>query len=454
MFGIRAGCLLVGLLASPVLMGQVGAPITSSPALSPAPKQVTDWIRSKAIPLNSTNPESALDDLRPLQRVIGDAQIVAMGEATHGTREFFQLKHRMLEFLVEKMGFTVFAIEGNWPESLAVNDYVLNGNGDPAEALAGMYFWSGDTQEMLDMIRWMRRYNENPAHTRKLKFLGFDMQTARVAVANVERYLQKVDPEEAKVAAKVLAALGDVLREKEYSRRPKMLRYQTAFGIKVLLEEFNERKMSYIKSSSEHEWVLAQHNLEIVRQAEQIQSSRQLGRLRLRDARLAQNIKWIVDNEPPGTKIMIWAHNGHVSTDGFPGAASMGVYLRRIYGPRMVVCGFSFDRGSFEAIGRAGPQEFTVGPALPDSLDSALAATGLPLFAVDLREAPSAGTVAEWFDTPHRVRMIGAVYNAALPEMFYVNFLPHSFDVIFFVNQTTAPRTSPKTMEFESRPSQ
>jgi erythromycin esterase len=454
MFGIRSGCLLMGLLASPVLMGQVVARTTSSPTLSPAPKQVTAWIRSKAIPLNSTNPESALDDLRPLQRVIGDAQIVAMGEATHGTREFFQLKHRMLEFLVEKMGFTVFAIEGNWPESLAVNDYVLNGNGDPAEALAGMYFWSGDTQEMLDLIRWMRRYNENPAHRKKLKFLGFDMQTARVAVANVERYLQKVDPEEARVAAKVLLPLGDALREKEYSRSPKMLRYQTAVGIKVLLEEFDERKMSYVKSSSEREWVLAQHNLEIVRQAEQIHSSGQLGRLRLRDAWLAQNIKWIVDNEPPGTKIMIWAHNGHVSTDGFPGAASMGVYLRRIYGPRMVVCAFSFDRGSFEAIGRGGPQEFTVGPALPDSLDSALAATGLPLFAVDLRNAPSTGTVAEWLDTPHRVRTIGAVYNAALPEMFYVNFLPHGFDVIFFVKQTTAPRTSTKPTEFESRPSQ
>ena len=68
-----------------------------------------------------------------------------MGEATHGTHEFFQLKHRMLEFLVERMGFTVFGIEANWPESLAVNDYVLNGNGDPAKALAGFYFWTWNT---------------------------------------------------------------------------------------------------------------------------------------------------------------------------------------------------------------------------------------------------------------------------------------------------------------------
>src|SRR5437016_9672435 len=115
----------------------------------------------------------------------------------------------MLEFLVEKLGFTVFAIEGNWPESLAVNDYVLGGQGDPAEALAGMYFWTWDTQEMLDMMRWMRRYNQDPAHVKKLKFVGFDMQTARVAVANVEHYLQRVDLDEAKVAAKILAPLSD-----------------------------------------------------------------------------------------------------------------------------------------------------------------------------------------------------------------------------------------------------
>jgi hypothetical protein len=72
-----------------------------------------------------------------------------MGEATHGSREFFQMKHRMLEFLAEKMGFTVFAIEANWPESLAVNDFVLNGEGDPAVALAGMYFWTWNTEEVL-----------------------------------------------------------------------------------------------------------------------------------------------------------------------------------------------------------------------------------------------------------------------------------------------------------------
>jgi len=449
MFSIRVGCLLVRLLVSQALMGQGVGSATSSEEPAPVPKQVSEWFRSKAIPLNNTNPDSALDDLFPFQRVIGDAQIVAMGEATHGTREFFQLKHRMLEFLVEKMGFTVFAIEGNWPESLAINDYVLNGNGDPAEALAGMYFWTWDSQEVLGMIRWMRRFNQNPAHVKKLKFLGFDMQTARVAVANVERYLRKVDPDEARIAAKILAPLSDAGSEKEYSRRPPALRRATAVGIKLLLDEFNENRASYTKAFSEEEWILAQHNLVIVRQAERVHSAGQFGRLRIRDVSMAQNITWILDNEPPGTKIMVWAHNGHVSTEGFPGAGSMGMYLRRMYGTRMVVCGLSFNQGSFQAVGRGGLREFTVGPALSDSLDSALAAAGLSLFAVDLREAPSTGLVAEWLDSPHRLRTVGALYNESYPEAFYISVSPRSFDVLFFVDRTTAPRKNQKAVEFE-----
>ena len=166
----------------------------------------------------------------------------------------------MLEFLTEKMGFTVFAIEANWPESLAVNDYVLNGKGDPAAALAGMYFWTWNTEEVLDMIRWMRTYNENPAHTRKLKFLGFDMQTARVAVSNVEEYLQKVNPEEARLAAKILAPLADKASEAEYSKKPDEMHRETAEGIKTIFEKFSKRKLDYVASSSTEEWAMTRHN--------------------------------------------------------------------------------------------------------------------------------------------------------------------------------------------------
>src|SRR5207253_1175392 len=167
---LALGSLVLELVVCPTLPGQA----TKSPSSISVPSEVTSWFKSAAIPLDSTSPESGWDDLRRMESTIGNARIVAMGEATHGTREFFQLKHRMLEFLVEKKGFTVFGIEANWPESLAINDFVLNGTGDATEALDSLYFWTWNTDEVLDMIRWMRKYNQDPKHTNKVKFFGFD----------------------------------------------------------------------------------------------------------------------------------------------------------------------------------------------------------------------------------------------------------------------------------------
>src|SRR6266550_1802221 len=192
---LALGGLVLELVVCPTLTGQA----TKSPSSISVPREVTSWFKSAAMPLDSTSPESGLDDLRQMESTIGNARIVAMGEATHGTREFFQLKHRMLEFLVEKKGFTVFGIEANWPESLAVDEYVRNGTGDPRAALDSLSFWTWNTDEVLDMIRWMRNYNQDPKHTNNLKFFGFDMQGAQVAVRNAESYLEKVDPGEAKV---------------------------------------------------------------------------------------------------------------------------------------------------------------------------------------------------------------------------------------------------------------
>jgi len=447
-FSFRLVCLVLELLVSQIVLGQA----TRGQSETSVSKEVSAWFRSVAIPIDSISPQSAFDDLRPLQSTIGNARIVAMGEATHGTHEFFQLKHRMLEFLVERMGFTVFGIEANWPESLAVNDYVLNGNGDPAEALAGLYFWTWNTKEVPDMIQWMRAYNQDPMHARKVKFFGFDMQVARVAVANVEVYLQKVDREEAKVASAILAPLGDAVGEREYANKSEEFRHKTAEGVKSLLTQLDNLKRVYVDSSSLEEWRLARHNLEIVRQAEEMHSAGPTGQFSARDRSMAENVKWILENEAPGSKIMLWAHNGHVSTLPIGAGESMGMALRGSYGKEMVVCGFSFDHGSFQAIQSGkGLREFTVAPAIPGSLDSALAATGIPVFAIDLRGAPATGAVAEWLNVPHLMRSIGAVYSESPPDAFFASVNLHSFDVIFFVNRTTAAHENPKHSEIEFR---
>ena len=99
-------------------------------------RRVVDWVRSRAIPLATVEPRHGWADLEALRSIVGDARILSLGEATHGTREFFKLKHRILEFCVAELGFTTFIIEAPFAESLAVNAYVREGVGNAAEALA------------------------------------------------------------------------------------------------------------------------------------------------------------------------------------------------------------------------------------------------------------------------------------------------------------------------------
>jgi erythromycin esterase-like protein len=168
-------------------------------AQTPAPDAVTEWIQGAAIPLATPVAGNGFDDMQPLKKVVGDARIVSLGEATHGTREFFQLKHRMLEFLATEMGFTIFSIEASMPEAYRLNDYVLHGKGDPARLIAGMYFWTWNTEEVLDMVLWMRKFNESGKGP--VQFTGFDMQYPGVANEIIREFVVRADPEYAPVLA-------------------------------------------------------------------------------------------------------------------------------------------------------------------------------------------------------------------------------------------------------------
>jgi erythromycin esterase-like protein len=152
----------------------------------------TDWIRANAIRLATVESGHGFADMQPLKALVGDARVVSLGEATHGRREFFQHKHRMLEFLASEMDFTIFSIEANMPEAYRLNDYVLKGTGDPAQLLKGVYFWTWDTEEVLDMIRWMRAFNASGKG--RIEFTGFDMQFPIVALQNATAFVTRYDP--------------------------------------------------------------------------------------------------------------------------------------------------------------------------------------------------------------------------------------------------------------------
>jgi erythromycin esterase-like protein len=157
----------------------------------PAPESHVDWIRDHALAINTVKAGSPFDDLQPLKAVIGDARIVSLGESTHGSREIFQMKHRLFEFLASEMGFTIFSIEANLPEAYRLNDYVLHGKGNPDQLIGGMYFWTWNTREVKELVEWMRRFNQSEKG--RVEFTGFDMQTPDVAMEEVLRFLKQVD---------------------------------------------------------------------------------------------------------------------------------------------------------------------------------------------------------------------------------------------------------------------
>lgn len=164
-----------------------------------------DWVRRNAIVFDTVKAGHGFRDLQPLKRLVGEARIVALGEPTHGSREVFQMKHRLLEFLVEEMGFSVFSIEANMPESFRVNDYVLRGEGSTRELIHGMYFWTWATEEVRDMVEWMRHHNAEPDASRKgprVTFTGFDVQTPDVATKVVTGFVEKADPGYAPIVRK------------------------------------------------------------------------------------------------------------------------------------------------------------------------------------------------------------------------------------------------------------
>jgi erythromycin esterase-like protein len=562
-----------------------------APAQSTQQKPVIDWITANAVRLKTPEAGNGFADMQPLKKMIGNARVVSLGEATHGTREFFQLKHRMLEFLASEMGFTIFSIEANMPEAYRLNDYVLNGVGDPAKLLKGMYFWTWDTQEVLAMIEWMREFNKSGKG--RVQFTGFDMQTPDVAGVIVRDFVTKNDtlylgdlrkatdlikvtqqtqgspfgiatgrfPIEAAAGKRVhysgyiktkgitrgwaglwwrvdgksgvlafdnmqdrgatgttdwkryeidLPVAADVtninfgaihtgdgsawfdgleitLDGKLYQEKSNLdLDFESSAlvgfytggnGYQVTLDKAAFQSgsqslqithvgtppdapkpvdpkeavaawrgvMGHLEDSrnlyaqkgiaaQELDWVI--QNARVVLQCMQMRANQVE-----RDVSMAQNIKWILDQNPKA-KIVLWAHNGHAGTTFAWPYKTMGSSLREVFGEQMVVFGFAFNQGSFQAVEQGkGLHDFTVAPAPAGTLDATLAATGIPLLAIDLRKIPKRSPVETWWSEPHKSRNIGALYSYEMDSQILIDLkAPESFDVLLFVEKTTAAR--------------
>jgi erythromycin esterase len=449
-----------GLKAVPVMMGpdSPGSCILKAFAPQPAPVEVVSWLKAKAIALRTPEPGHGFSDMEPLKKILGNARVVALGETTHGTREMFRMKHRFLEFLVERMGFSVFALEADWPEVLAVNDYVLEGKGDPGKALTHLYdVWN--TEEVLALIRWMRAYNADPTHHNKVKFYGIDCQESKTGADHVAAYLEKVDPRFARQVAKSLSLLGKSTAFAQVDGLPEQECDTLEASIKEILHQFDREKDTYAAASSYRDWLETRQLARILQQFVELvraYKTNDYTALNLRGRAMAENIKWILDNEAPGTKIMLWAHNFHISLEPYPGYpfVFMGTQLRRLLADDYLSIGFTFNRGSFQGAdfrlsnSTRLLKRFNVDP-YPGSWGETMSRTGIPFFFLDLRLIPQQGVVHDWFAVPHVFKWVNFIFDSE-KEIEYLFQLPKMFDAVIFIEKTSRalPNPSSRRLKF------
>jgi erythromycin esterase len=363
------------------------------PPMPPIPPEAVDWLRQHALPFATAEPGRDLADLRPFASWIGAARVVALGEATHGTREFFQLKHRLAELLVGELGFTVFAIEASMPDTEPLNRYVLSGEGDPARLIRGMGFWTWDTREVLALVEWLRELNRSGRG--RVQFRGFDLQNPGSAAAVVIDLAARAAPERTAGIRQAYAWAGGGGDDAMPPERA-LGRLSAASGVLAGLEADRSRLLEHA-AAAEVEWAL--QNARIVIQ----QLVRKAG-LGSRERGMAENVEWLLAREPPGARIVLWAHNAHVRKSG----KVMGALLAQRFGADFFSCGLTFGRGSYRALGEEKLAVHETPAPRSGSLESYLASAGLPRFFVDLRNLPAGGPAGSWLAEPRPARQVGA----------------------------------------------
>jgi len=406
---------------------------------------VVDWLRDHARALDSTGIGSPRADFSVFSAMVGNARIVSLGEATHGSREHFQLKGRLVEHLIESEGFTAFAIEASYADTLAVNRYVLTGEGDLNAVVAGMEFWTWSTEEVAELVQWIRNHNLRSPPDRQVRFYGFDAQPMRsplrAVVAYLDRAGQPVVGEDIAFVSALIFDSGSLRGPGRNQTAPPGLEDRAAYAAR-LLETFDTRRESLIAATGVDDFEAHRQAVVAFQQAIEIAiGQRDQPGEPIRDRVMADNVDWILGQEGQDGRVILWAHNGHVRHGARAGEQTMGAFLETRHGEDHLTVGFMFDHGGFRSVGPDDPRPraFTVGPE-PDTLDATFSQVDLPLFYVDLRTAElGAPEVWSWLTQPHLTRWIGSRFDPDRPAAYLIPIrIGEEFDVVIMTQMTTA----------------
>lgn len=374
-------------------------------------------LRKYIHPLRTFEPDGGdTKDLKVLHHLIGHSRVVALGENTHGSSEVFKMKNRLLQYLAANEGFDIFSIEANMAESYRFNEYIKKGQSDARGVVMKQSFWIWKTQEMVDIVKWMRHFNRPEP---QITYTGFDMQSYDASVA-----LLKAAFENDKQTTSLLEEIDNNLK--------KALTYSSIGNPQVAPKiaeaatlELQQLKMRIEKSDfsdPQKAWLLQNATL-----LKQYLGQGQLG---WRDRCMANNLLWI-NKKYPLSRIIIWAHNGHIQKCG----GKMGHFLKDSLATDYTSFGFTFYDGSYTAIRRSSNQFIHKAQrAYPGTLEHLLEQVDEPIFILDLKKIRADNSpIIEWIDALN-FRHVGVVkIEAEFPD----RRITDAFDYLIFIREST-----------------
>ncbi|HRD70474.1 MAG TPA: erythromycin esterase family protein [Legionella sp.] len=411
-------------------------------------------INEAAIPLEKPQ------DYSSLMKQIGDARFVMIGEASHGTHEFYQTRIEITQKLIQEKGFNAIAIEGEWPDVYRVHRYIqgrsdLDDNTSALGDFIRFPTWMWRNTTMPPFLRWLREHNDLPSTINKVGFYGLDLYSINVSMQAVINYLTKVDPKSAELAKKRYACFDHLNVDPQmygYLTNNRIKKSCIAEVIETLFElQHNAFKFLHNKDTiAEDDYFFAAQNARLVKNAEEYYRSMFEGHItswNVRDRHMVETINVITDhfehrfNKP--AKIVIWAHNSHIgdarATEmGAKGEVNIGQLVREQHTDTYSI-GFSTYEGLVTAATDwdEPAQCKKIEPGLPGSYEELFHLVRYKNFVLNLE----GNEQLEYFlKIPRLQRAIGVIYQPETERLshYFFTHLPYQFDSIIHFDKTSA----------------
>lgn len=399
----------------------------------------------------------------PLFDRAAEARVVLLGEASHGTSEFYRARARITERLIRAHGFNIVAVEADWPDAAAIDRYVRHR--PPAQAperpFARFPTWMWRNVEVRDFTEWLRTHNapiNDPA--RRVGFYGLDLYSLHGSIAAVLEYLDRSDPELARRAREHYACFDPWQDPAAYGHAATGGHASCEREVLAVLRELLDKRLDFLRRDADA-FLDAAQNARLIAAAEGYYRAMYYGAAEswnLRDTHMFETLKAVLDQRGPEAKAVVWAHNSHIGNAAATemgqahGEINIGQLCREHFGAAAYAIGFGTDRGSVAAASFwDGPMETkAVRPARADSYEGLCRAAGGARFLLDLRRPRTPDLVAAL--TPARLeRAIGVIYRPETERMshYFGAVLPQQFDAYVWFAETQA--VTPLAAEPESR---